>query len=405
MRGNAGRADAAFVAELAASLGLPFDLGHWTPDRPGHFESDARRARYEWLTEIARARGASIVAMGHTRDDQAETILHRILRGTGPHGLAGIPVHRVIASEPTINLIRPLLAVSRRDIRAYLDELGQPYREDETNADLTRTRARIRHDLLPRLAADYNPNVVLALARLGRLAATSQRAIAADVHRLAFAAVVTRAPECVVLKQGIMRSVPAFVRAEVLRRIWRRAGWPEAGMSARRWQRLAGLVQEQQIARTEIGAGVAVSTDGSFLVLRRAPRAGVESPPGSPAAAAEFDPSGVAVVPWAGGRVVASSDPEGPREESVDLDRLALPLLVRAPAAGDRFEPLGMGGRTMPLADFFRGRRVPRTQRVCTPLVCDQSGIVWVVGHRIAERVKVTEHTRRAIGLRWEATT
>src|SRR4029077_2405893 len=124
VRGEAVRADVEFVAELAESLGVPLDLGEWRPTRSGHFQSDARRARYAWLTEIARARGASVVAVGHTRDDQAETVLHRILRGTGPHGLAGIPRRRVVANDPTVTLVRPLLAVSRRDIRAYLAVLG-----------------------------------------------------------------------------------------------------------------------------------------------------------------------------------------------------------------------------------------------------------------------------------------
>ena len=167
VRGEASRADAAFVAELAAMLGLPFDQGQWRPSRSGHFESEALRARYDWLTQIARARNAAVVAVGHTRDDQAETILHRIVRGTGPRGLAGIPSRRVLATDPRIMLVRPLLICHRQGIREYLAGLGQPCREDESNADLTRTRARIRHDLLPRLAAEYNPRLADALVRLG----------------------------------------------------------------------------------------------------------------------------------------------------------------------------------------------------------------------------------------------
>ncbi len=181
-RGEASRADAEFVAELAASLGLPFDLGHWRPVRAKHFESDARRARYDWLIEVARARDAGVVAVGHTSDDQAETILHRILRGTGVRGLAGIPQRRILAADPTITLARPLLSASRGEIRTYLTELGQTCREDETNSDLSHTRARIRHDLLPRLAADYNPRLSEALVRLGEHAAASLRAIDADAR-------------------------------------------------------------------------------------------------------------------------------------------------------------------------------------------------------------------------------
>ena len=157
VRGEASRADAVFVEELAGELGLPCDLGQWQPTRISHFEADARRARYAWLYEVAHARRASAVAVGHTRDDQAETILHRIVRGTGLRGLAGIPERRVLSWDPPVALVRPLLSISRQSIRESLGALGQPYREDASNADLARTRARIRHDLLPRLARNTTP--------------------------------------------------------------------------------------------------------------------------------------------------------------------------------------------------------------------------------------------------------
>src|SRR5262245_10919861 len=157
VRGEEAEEDARFVAELAGRLDLPFDLGCWSPTRSAHFESEARRARYAWLVEVAKARGASAVAVGHTRDDQAETILHRILRGTGLRGLAGIPSRRPLADSVT--LIRPLLDASRAELRDYLASLGQTYRDDATNADLSRTRSRLRHDLMPKLATEYNPRV------------------------------------------------------------------------------------------------------------------------------------------------------------------------------------------------------------------------------------------------------
>src|SRR5262249_24315970 len=116
IRGAAARADADFVAGLAEALGLPLDRGQWQPDRSSHFEANARRARYAWLAEVARRREATAVAVGHTRDDQAETILHRIVRGTGLRGLAGIPPRRPLAEGLT--LVRPLLKVGRDEIRA-----------------------------------------------------------------------------------------------------------------------------------------------------------------------------------------------------------------------------------------------------------------------------------------------
>ena len=93
-------------------------------------------------------------------------------------------------------------------------------------------------------------------------------------------------------------------------------------------------------------------------------------------------------------------EPDAARDETIDLDRIVPPLRVRSPVPGDRFEPLGMAGRGTPLNDFFRGRRVTPEERARTPLLCDELGIVWVVGHRIADRVKVTDQTRRTLGLR-----
>jgi tRNA(Ile)-lysidine synthase len=401
VRGEASRADAAFVAELSASLGLPFDLGRWRPTRSGHFESEARRARYDWLTGIARDRNANAVAVGHTRDDQAETILHRIVRGTGPRGLAGIPPQRVLASAPRITLVRPLLTAYCHEIRAYLEELGQPCREDESNADLGRTRARIRHDLLPKLAGEYNPKVVEALVRLAELTAASQHAIEAHAREIEEAAIITFNENCVVLKHAFLRSVPASLRAEVFRRIWRRAGWPESNMSASRWRRLSSLVRAREVPRVEIGAGVTMATESFFLILRHSRPFMAALPGTSPAEPIALDVPGSAYVPWAGGRVEAACLAEESHDESVDFDEARPPLIIRASLPGDRFEPLGMGGKGMPLADFFRGRRVPHDCRASLPLVCDQKGIIWVVGHRIADRVKVTERTRNRLGLRW----
>ena len=168
-------------------------------------------------------------------------------------------------------------------------------------------------------------------------------------------------------------------------------------MSTHRWQRLARLAVVGVERGVMIGAGVSASADNKSLILNR---------PSDPVQAAvieavPLDVPGAADLPWAGGRVVVGSDPSEPGDEIIDRDRLEFPLFVRPPRPGDRFEPLGMGGRSMPLADFFRGAGVPRDQRASTPLVRDQRGIIWVVGHRIADRVKQTETTQQRLTLGW----
>ena len=404
VRGEAARADAAFVAALAGSLDLPFVLGAWQPTRSGHFESDARRARYDWLTEAARARGASVIAVGHTRDDQAETILHRIVRGTGPRGLAGMPRTRLLASKPRITLARPLLGVSRREVRDYLAELKQPFREDASNADLSRTRARIRHDLLPKLAAEYNPNVALALVRLGSLASSFERAVDADLrswsgrrlspmHRIASC---SSTASCGRFPSFSGRKCCAGCGGTPAgpKRACRRGG----GGGWRPWFKTTRSPGSRSVPAWRF------RPSSCFLVLRRLPApasssVGNRSSGTNPPRRARAD--GRTLGGWRD-RCTDRSRPEDSRAETIDLERVSLPLVVRTAAAGDRFDPLGMDGQSMPLADFFRGRHVRREHRTRVPLVCDQNGIIWVVGHRIADRVKVNEedgsHAAIAVG-------
>lgn len=397
VRGDAAQADAAFVADLAATLGLPFDLGRWQPSRPGHFETDARRARYAWLFDMAKSRGASVVAVGHTRDDQAETVLHRILRGTGPRGLGGIPMRRSLGEGVT--LLRPLLTVSRREIRGYLDQLGQGFREDASNADPSHTRARIRHDLLPKLAQEYNPKIAEALVRLGGLTSASNRVSQQRILELRHDAVVRIDEREAVFQRQTLERLPSFLRVEVLRFAWRKARWPERAMTAARWRGLARLLRRGRNGRFHVGEGIVAFTNTNLFILRRAEDRiePVLAPTRSEVLPLDLPGS----VAWSEGMVVATLDPDVPGDETIDLDRVLPPLLVRGPMPGDRFDPLGMQGREQSLNDFFRGVGVPREDRRLTALVCDRVGIVWVVGHRIADRVRLTESTTRKAGLRW----
>jgi tRNA(Ile)-lysidine synthase len=383
-RGEEGREDARFVAGLADSLALPFDLGHWQPRRPGHFEADARRARYGWLVEVAKARGCSWVAVGQTLDDQAETILHRIVRGTGLRGLAGMPRRRELA--PGVTLVRPLLGVSRLEVREYLAAIGQGFREDATNLDTSRTRARIRLELLPDLAKEYNPNVAGALVELGRIASGASRTIERIAAKRVDAIIVESGADLLAFDRLALAKLSRPARVEILRLAWRRAGWPEGAMDARRWRRLANLGW----SRLSVGSGVEAEITADRLTLRN----------GSEVAPAHRKPVDLPVpgsAIWGVWRIEATVEPG---DELVDLDALALPLTIRQAEPGDRFGPLGLGGRTQPLNDFFRGRGVPRPDRGSVPIVCDQEGIIWVVGHRIADRVRRTDATRRTLGLR-----
>jgi tRNA(Ile)-lysidine synthase len=188
---------------------------------------------------VAREVGAKWVVTGHTADDQAETVLFQLLRGSGFDGLAGIAARRPL--ERGISLVRPMLGVTRADVLAYLASIGQDYRVDATNADTTRSRSRIRHRLLPLLAKDYNPRVVEVLSRLAAQAADWQRDAATLAAELLRTAERPRAEALLVFDHSSLAVAPRRWRRAMWRLVWKREGWPRQEMGFREWDRLAGL--------------------------------------------------------------------------------------------------------------------------------------------------------------------
>ena len=392
-RGEASRLDAEFVEELAKTLQVPFDLGHWEPSRASHFEADARKARLDWLGSVATRRGAGAVVLGHTLDDQAETVLHRILRGTGLRGMAAIPSRRRLLQN--VVLLRPFLGVTRQQIRDWLALENQDYREDATNADLNQTRARIRHDLIPKLEAEYNPKVKEALARLAGFASEANRAIERPLLTAESKTIFSSSADSVVYSKRAFTRCAMVIRVELLRLAWRRFGWPEGAMTQSRWKRLAKLADETP-SRFAIGSGVEVEVTESTFILRRALAEPAE-PALAPLPAVDLPVPGEAV--WEGVTIRTSLEEILPYDEVIDLAKMVPPLTIQGPQPGDRFEPLGLEGQGMALNDFFRGRSVAKADRRNVPLVRDQKGIIWVVGHRICHRVRVEEGTTRRLWL------
>lgn len=244
LRGEQSEADEAFVVELCRRFGVPCEVGRAGKGRiaaegTDGLEAAARSARYAFLQKTAARLGARYVVTAHTADDQAETILHRIIRGTGIGGLAGM--ERARALGPAATLIRPLLAVRRAELVAYLDDLGQTYRSDSSNEDTRLTRNRIRHELLPQLAEVFNPSVVDALLRLGTLAGEAQAVIEAIADGLAERCVVCEGSEAVQIDALALAGQPRYVIRELLMAAWRNQAWPMQAMGFAQWDQLAEM--------------------------------------------------------------------------------------------------------------------------------------------------------------------
>ena len=231
LRGEESDADEAFTRDLCVQLGVACRVrsADVTALAAGdNLESTARRVRYEFFAEVANEVGASWVATAHTADDQAETVLHRLIRGTGLQGLRGIALARE-------HVVRPLLAVTRADVIAHLAALNQPYRVDSTNADLKFTRNRIRHELLP-LLRTFNPDVVSALTHLADHANEAHEVIVAAAAELLAKAERPRAAHVIVLDALALGTSRCLIRA-ALRLLWEREGWPMADMTFDAWER------------------------------------------------------------------------------------------------------------------------------------------------------------------------
>jgi tRNA(Ile)-lysidine synthase len=246
LRGAESEADAEFVRELAAEFRLPCRLGEADVGSAAageNLEATARRLRYGWLEDAARETGAEWVATGHTADDQAETVLHRLIRGTGLQGLRGIAeARRGEGLVPTALIVRPLLTVTRADILSYLSELGQTFREDASNADLGFTRNRIRHELLP-LLKTFNPAIVEVLGRLAVQADEAHQVIEEEATWLLSQAALPRAGDLYVLDAEKMSGWRDYLLREAVRLVWASRGWPMDGMTADHWQRLVDIVR------------------------------------------------------------------------------------------------------------------------------------------------------------------
>jgi tRNA(Ile)-lysidine synthase len=380
--GSAGRAAAA--ARLAARLGVPFVTERRAVPAlrlPGESpESAGRRERYAFLERVRREAGARWIATAHHRDDQAETVLLRLSYGSGLEGLAGIrPVHGAV--------VRPLLGLSRADLRAAVEAAGLTPLADPTNDDLGLPRNRLRHRLLPALEA-AEPGLPERLARLAGRARAAGGALERRLERALSAPPVAGG---VALGRGEFEKLPEPVRPFVLAALHRRAGAPYPAGAAARAELLRQLGGRGR-AGCDCGGGWRwEAAAGDLLVLRRR-REGERVPdftytlqiPGSldiPELALRVEVSRRPVAAW---MFRGSPRRAGLALPVAEGDRVT----VRNRRPGDRLHPLGAGGSRR-LKCVLVDRRVPRHQRERLPLLCVGERIAWVPGVTIDERFRL----------------
>ncbi|GBD37662.1 tRNA(Ile)-lysidine synthase [bacterium HR36] len=246
LRGAESDADEQFVRSLCEQLGVSLCverryIGELARASKDNLESVARRQRYAWLAETARDRQIAWLATGHTANDQAETVLFRLLRGCGLRGLRGIASCRRL--DQNVCLLRPLLSVKRDAVEAFLRARGISARQDSSNLDLRRTRNRIRWQLLPLLQREYNPQIVEHLCTLAAQVEEYYDWFERQAYALLQTLELPRLDTNVVLDAEKVRQADPVLLRQALRVLWEREGWPSRKMTARHWRRLAEFLR------------------------------------------------------------------------------------------------------------------------------------------------------------------
>jgi len=389
-------AEEIFVRQAALGLGLPFvseraDVRGLAERKRLPLEEAAREARYGFLTKAAVELSAVKIALGHTADDQAESVLMRLLRGSGTRGLSGIPPKR------TDLFIRPLIEVYRRDVESFLRERGVPSREDASNRSPRFLRNRIRHELIPALET-YNPRIRRILCETAERFRREEDFWENLVGEQFPSLVRHHEADGLGLDIPLLAALPAPLRLRVFRRAvevllgnLRGFGFPHFQAVENLWPN-PGPNKGIRLPR-----GIGVSKCYGELVFSRDQGKGF---------AFEYAVSrpGILQIPEIGramrfsvrDRARAESFGEKPEIALLEGDHIRFPLIVRSFRPGDRFQPLGMKGQKK-IKDYFIDQKIPLGRRRKIPLLVFQGQVLWVAGLRLDHRYRLKPESRRVL--------
>jgi len=413
LRGAEAAADARYVAGLARRLAIPAtieqrDVKAYQTEHRLSLEEAAREVRYAFLAEVAKAVGTDRVAVGHTLDDHIETILMHLIRGTGSRGLRGLqPKISWQISDASLTIVRPLLSVNREETEGYCRLHKLSPRIDSSNLWLSPLRNRIRHQLLP-LLEGYNPRIAEALLRTAGIAGDDLAFLDGAVAEV-WDKIVQRQKKAITLdKKGLLELAPALKR-HLLRAAIERLIGNIKDIEAHHIEEIMAILNKPAGKRKCLPGGLIFAVEYDRYLLS-SDEAGL-SP--LPTLEGEFNLKIPGATRLPGGQVTATilnreqlaaaeiNLTDSDFTACFDFEKTGDRLTVRTRRRGDRFQPLGMG-QPKKLGEFMIDAKVPQAWRGHVPLVCSPGHILWVVGYRIDERVKVTDSTRHVLCLKLE---
>ncbi len=413
LRGEAGDGDERFVVELGSRLEFrvytrSVDVRDYARSNKVSIETAGRLLRRDALAEMAKACGCTAVATAHHADDNAETVIHRLLRGTGFRGLGGIrPVRTLQSTAGKMAFASPLLCVTRSEILDYCKENGISWRHDHTNDDYAHTRNRIRHLLLPvlRKEADSDPT-----AQLLTLSQTTQKLftrIERDVDNLRGEIITDKGPNRVVMDRRAFGRLQRLIAVELTRQVLVEIGTGLRNLTHAHYRDILRLARGRSAHKLSLPDGTVMSAGRERLCFERSPaEAQAESitPASKPLAIGGRTVFGPYVIETAL-LDAAACDIERFKAhkdncvEWFDYDKLALPLIVRKRQPGDRFGPLGMTGEKK-VGKFLTAARIDPETRRGIVIIADTEKIIWVAPLRCAATTALASNTRHILEIR-----
>jgi tRNA(Ile)-lysidine synthase len=401
LRGTEADQDALFVRNFSSTLELPaveqrLDVHSWQQEHGGSLQMAARALRYQYLHQVMAEKGANKLALGHNADDQAEEVLLRILRGAGQRGLSGMaPCNRT-------GVIRPLLECHRQEIVVYLRDHDLAFRQDSSNLKPWCQRNLLRLEVLPQLQQAFNSNLNATLLRTSKILREEENFWESHLASWLREHSLNHGDDGIrFLIKPFLETHPAMQK-RLLRRVVQEVKGDLRGFGFHHTEILLQLCRSPAASRRiDLPGEVRAEKSYEWMTVTLRPDT-VED------FHFRISEHGFHPFPLLNHTMVVElldSDmnvefSHDPNEAIMDPDKVTFPLTLRSSKPGDRFRPLGLGG-SKKLKDFFIDAKVPKSRRRQTPILCTEDHIIWVVGHRLDDRVKLTSHTSRLLRLRY----
>jgi len=414
LRDEADRDEQA-AGKMAASLGIPFfsgsgDVNALVKEKKLSVEEAARQSRYQWLLDQAEMLGVQAVAVAHTADDQVETVLMHLLRGTGLDGLTGMPFRQIFPLwNPRLPVVRPLLSIWRKDTEAICKDSGLVPVQDESNQSTRYFRNRIRLELIPYLQ-EYNPQIKNHLLQTACILADEQSIIEMTKEDAWAKSLHQKGDRWVSMNRQPLETFSEGLRRSTLRRALVELKPDIRDIDFQITERLSEFVLHgTRSGEMHVFSDIwAEASTGGITLWRGRPGLSQMYPQLEAGKELQLTIPGIWTFP--GWRIELCNDELSSALEAIhqggstdhvwlDADRLSLPLLLRRAYAGERIAPLGMGGKTQKLSDYWVNHKIPRLARQNWPLVVSGSDIIWVAGVGISEKAAVTPETRQVVRL------